>query len=176
MRSRLADERGLTLVELLITMSLLLVLLAGIGDVVVSGLRASSDTSARTAAQGNVQVAVNRLEYELRCASGATVPTAGVANSSVTLTLPTECVHATGQYTWCVSNGSLVRYAGANCTTGTPATFVSNVTTSTPFTLLSVTGQLPRLQIALTVNLTSGRASNQASVTDTITLRNAPRS
>lgn len=175
MTPRLADERGFTLVELLIAMFLLTLLLAAISGLLVSGLRASSDTSARTAAQGNIQTAVNRLEYELRCASGATVPNAGTANSSVTLTLPTECVHATGQYTWCVSDGSLLRYAGGDCTTGTPQTFASNVTTPTPFTLLSATGELPQLQIDLDVNLT-GRTSNEVSVTDTITLRNAPRS
>lgn len=175
MRSRLADERGVTLIELMITMALLSILLAGLADIVVSGLRASSDTTARTAAQGSIQTAVNRLEYELRCASGATVPNTGQANSNVTLTLPTQCVHASGQYTWCVSGGSLVRYTGANCTTGTPEKFVGNVTTPTPFTLLSVTGQLLQLQIALTVNL-NGSSSDSASVTDTITLRNAPRS
>jgi prepilin-type N-terminal cleavage/methylation domain-containing protein len=174
MKARLADERGVTLVELMIAMFLLTLLLGGLADIVVSGLRASSDTSARTGAQVNIQTAVNRLEYELRCASGATVPNAGAANSSVTLTLPTQCVHATGQYTWCVSSGSLVRYSGANCSTGTPATFANNVTTPTPFTLLSATGQLPQLEINLTVNLTGGR-SNSASITDTITLRNAPR-
>jgi len=175
MTPRLADERGFTLIELIVVMFLLTLLVAAVSDVVVSGLRASSDTSARTAAQGNIQTAVNRLEYELRCASGATVPNAGAANSSVTLTLPTECVHATGQYTWCVTDGSLLRYAGGDCTTGTPVAFATNVTTPTPFTLRSVTGQLPQLQIDLTVNLT-GRSSDGGSVTDTITLRNAPRS
>ena len=175
MTPRLADERGFTVVELIITMFLLAVLVAGLSNILVSGLRASSDTTARTAAQGNIQTAVNRLEYELRCASGATVPTAGAANSSVTLTLPTQCVHATGQYTWCVSNGSLLRDSGSDCTTNTPQTLATNVTTPTPFTLLSVSGQLPQLQIVLNVNLT-GRGSNNVAVTDTITLRNAPRS
>lgn len=174
MTSRLSDERGMTLVELVIVMFFLVLLVAAISDVFVSGLRASSDTSARTAGQGNVQTAVNRLEFELRCASGATVPTAGVANSSVTLTLPNQCVHATGQYTWCVTGGTLLRFAGSDCVTGTSQALADGVTTPTPFTLLSVSGQLPQLQINLGVNL-AGRASDVVSVNDTITLRNAAR-
>lgn len=173
MKSRLADERGVSLVELVITMALLAVLLAGLSNILVSGLRASSDTSARTGGQGDIQTAVNRLEYELRCSSGATVPNAGVANSSVTLTLPSECVNGTGQYTWCITNGALVRYAGAACA-GTGATFADDVTTATPFTLISTTGNLPQLAINLGVNLTN-RSSDAVAVTDTITLRNAAR-
>lgn len=173
MKRRLADERGVTLVELMISMFLLAVVLAGVASLLVSGLRASSDTSARTGGQGNIQTAVNRLEYELRCSSGATVPNAGVANSSVTLTLPSECVHGTGQYTWCITSGALVRYSGATCA-GTGATFASNVTTATPFTLISTSGNLPQLSIDLSVNLTN-RSSDAVSVTDTITLRNAAR-
>lgn len=174
MKRRLADERGVTLVELVITMFLLAIVLAGLSNVLVSGLRASSDTSARTGGQGNIQTAVNRLEFELRCSSGATVPNAGVANSSVTLTLPTECVHTTATtYTWCVTNGSLLRYVAATCS-GTGQTFATNVTTATPFTLISTTGNLPQLAIDLTVNLTN-RSSDAVSVSDTITLRNGAR-
>ncbi len=173
MKHRLADERGFSLVELVIVMFLLSILLAGLSNLFVSGLRASSDTSARTAGQGNIQTAVNRLEFELRCSSGATVPNAGIANSSVTVTLPTQCVHATGQYTWCVSGGSLLRYWGATCT-GTGQAFADGVTTPTPFTLVSVSGELPQLQINLTVNL-AGRASDAVSISDAITMRNAAR-
>ena len=173
MTHRLADERGFSLVELVIVMFLVSILLAGLSNLFISGLRASSDTSARTAGQGNIQTAVNRLEFELRCSSGATVPNAGVANSSVTVTLPTQCVHATGQYTWCVSGGSLLRYSGATCS-GTGETFANNVTTAKPFTLVSTTGNLPQLAINLSVNLV-GSSSDAVSVADTITLRNAAR-
>lgn len=174
MKPRLADESGVSLIELIISMFLLTILVAGLSNVFVSGLRASSDTTARTAGQGNIQTAVNRLEYELRCSSGATVPNAGVANSSVTLTLPTECVHTTQTtYTWCVTNGSLIRYAAATCT-GTGETLATNVTTATPFTLIATTGNLPQLAIDLTVDLTN-RSSDAVSVADTITLRNAAR-
>jgi prepilin-type N-terminal cleavage/methylation domain-containing protein len=170
MKQRLRNESGVTLVELLIGIAILGLISAGLTNVFVSGLRASSDTGARTAGQGTIQTAVNRLEYELRCASGATVPS--TPSSSVTLTLPSECIHGTGQYTWCVSGASLKRYSGASCS-GTAQTFGSNVTTATPFTLINTSGYLPQLQIAFAVN--SGGSSDAVSISDTITLRNAAR-
>lgn len=171
MKRRLQDESGVTLIELLIAIAILGIISAGLTNVFLSGMRASADTGARTAGQGTVQTAVNRLEFELRCASGATVPS--TPSSSVTLSLPSECIHGTGQYTWCVASGSLLRYSGAGCS-GTAQTFATDVTTTTPFTLINTSGDLPQLQIDLAVN--SGSSTSDAvSIGDTITLRNAAR-
>jgi Tfp pilus assembly protein PilW len=171
MRRRFSDESGITLIELLFVMLILGIVLTGLVNVFISGGRASSDANARLAGQQNVRLALDRLEYEVRCSSGATVSSGGAA---VLLTLPSQCTHATGSYTWCVTSGSLIRYAATSCT-GTGQTFISNITTATPFSLLTATGLLPRLQISLAVN-TTGRASDAVSVVDLITLRNAARS
>jgi len=171
MRSRLSDESGVTLVELLISMALLAIVLAGVSNAFVSGLRAGSASAARTGNQEDAQLAVNRLEYEIRCSSGATVSGGG---STVVLTLPSECIHATGSYTWCVANAELLRYSGSSCS-GTGQVFASNVTTATPFSLLTVSGALPRLQVSLAINA-SGSNANAIDVTDQIALRNAARS
>jgi prepilin-type N-terminal cleavage/methylation domain-containing protein len=171
MKRRLADEAGMSLVELLMVLVILSVLLAGLANIFVSGLRTGSDSTARFAGQQNVRTAVARLEFEVRCASGATV---GASGGSVQLTLPSQCSHATGSYTWCISSGSLIRYTGTACS-GTSQTFASNVTTATPFTLVTATGYLPRLQINLGVN-TSGGKSTAVSIADVITLRNGARS
>jgi type II secretory pathway pseudopilin PulG len=174
MRARLADEAGVTMAELVVVMTVLAIVMGGLADIFVSGLRAGSDASARTAGQGTIQVAVDRLEYELRCASGATVPNGTSPASSVTLSLPTQCTHATGQYTWCVSSGTLTRYAAADCT-GSGQIFATGVTTATPFTLLATSGYLPRLQLSLSVD--GGQSSSDTvSITDVVTLRNAARS
>jgi prepilin-type N-terminal cleavage/methylation domain-containing protein len=167
MKRRLADESGLTLIELMVVMVILAIVLGALANVFISGMRANSDANARLAAQGSLRQAMDRLEYEVRCSSGATVSGGG---STVLLTLPSQCIHATGTYTWCVSSGALLRYSGSTCS-GTGQTFASNVTTPTPFSLLTGTGLLPRLQVTLSVN-TSGRPSDRASVSDTITLRN----
>jgi len=170
-KRQLGDEFGYTVLELLITMVIFGFIASGLTSILLSGSRASADASGRTAGQGSTQTAVQRLEYEVRCASGATVSGSG---STVTLTLPAQCSHATGQYTWCVSGTSLTRAAGAACL-ATGDVFATDVTTPTPFTLVTATGDLPRLQLDLSVN--SGSVNNDTiSITDVVTLRNAARS
>lgn len=171
MRARLADESGITLVELLIVMLVLGFVLAGLANVFVSGSRASLDTNARVAGQEAARVAMDRLEYEVRCSSGATVSGGG---STVLLTLPSQCIHATGTYTWCVVSGALQRYASGSCS-GSGQTFVTGVTTPTPFSMVTSTGLLPRLQVTLGINQTN-RGSDGVTLTDLITLRNGVRS
>jgi prepilin-type N-terminal cleavage/methylation domain-containing protein len=170
MKRRLTDESGITLIELMVVMVILGIVLAGLANVFVSGMRTNADATARLAGQGAVRQAMDRLEYEVRCSSGATISGGG---STVLLTLPSQCIHATGSYTWCVVSGSLMRYANTACS-GTGQTFITDVTTPTPFSLLTGVGLLPRLQASLAVNPT-GRPSDATAVTDTITLRNGVR-
>ena len=170
MSRRLGDESGFTLVEMMITLFLLGVLLAALSQAFASGLRASSDSSSRVSGQEMLRTSLDRLEFEARCASGATL---GGSGASVELSLPTQCTHAAGTFTWCVTGGQLVRYAATTCT-GTGDVFASNVTTPTPFSVITASGLLPRLQISLAVN-TTGRASDAASVTDVIAMRNDAR-
>ena len=171
MTRRLSDECGITMIELVFVMLILGIVMTGLVNVFVSGTRADSDANARLAGQQNVRVALDRLEYEVRCSSGATISGSG---STVLLTLPSQCSHATGSYTWCVVSGALIRYSGTACS-GTGQTFISSVTSATPFSLLTTSGYLPRLQVSLAVNTTS-RSSDAVSIVDTITLRNAARS
>jgi prepilin-type N-terminal cleavage/methylation domain-containing protein len=168
MRRRLAAEDGFTLVELLTVVALLAVVLAGIANLLVSGSRAQRDTSGRVDAQQGARLALDRLEYEARCSSYAASVNSG---AGVTLALPSQCSHATGTVTWCVSSGVLARYAGSTCSgSGTP--YVSSVTSATPFSLQWSTGDLPRLQVRLTVNDT-GSSSDSFTVNDAIALRNS---
>ena len=167
MRRLLHDESGFTLVELVVASAIMLVLVAGLSNLFVSGLRASSNTNQTLSAQSSVMVALNRLEFEARCASSAALLSSG---AGVTLTLPGQCSHASGTFTWCVSGGKLTRYSGSSCS-GTGETFASSVTSANPFSCLPQLG-LPRLQIALTVGTRSGATTNEASQTDVVTLRN----
>lgn len=167
MRARLVAERGYTLIELLIVIAILGFIMAGIANILVSGSRAQSDTSARVAAQGQARMALDRLEYEARCASYAAILNSG---AGVTMTLPSQCPHATGNVTWCVSGGVLTRYSGSTTCTGTSQPYISSITTPTPFSLLWGTSNLPRLQVAMTVN--SGGGTDAYSLTDSIAMRN----
>jgi Tfp pilus assembly protein PilW len=169
-RRLVRDEAGFTLVELFVVMSITLVLLAGLANMFSSGMSATSKTSAALASQENLIVAVNRLEFEGRCASAAALVSSG---AGVTLTLPAYCVNAVGTYTWCVTSGSLIRYSGSSCS-GTGVTFASSVTSTTPFTCV-LGGRFPRLSVALTSN-TGPTSGSAATGTTTITLRNATTS
>jgi prepilin-type N-terminal cleavage/methylation domain-containing protein len=162
------DERGITMVELLIAMVLMGILMAGIANVFVSGTRAQYDMDSRLTAQQSVRLALGRLEYEGRCATSATIVNSG---AGVSFSLPSQCVHATGNVTWCVSSGVLRRYLSASCT-GTTQIFVRYLTSATPFSLNIVTGQLPQLAITLVASPT-GRATDKFRITDAITLRNS---
>ena len=169
-RRLLSDESGMTLIELLVASIVLVIVMAGVSNMFVSGLRASSDANARLASQESVGAAFDRLEYEVRCASSATLVGGG---AGVALTLPSQCPHATGNVAWCVTGGSLERLAGAtDCVTGTAETFVTSVTSATPFACLTASGDLPRLQVSLTVDTTQSAADATTAV-DTIAMRNA---
>lgn len=171
MTARLRSEDGYSLVELLVSMAILGLVMAGIVNIFVSSTKATQQSTERVAGQGRVRVAVTRLEYEARCASGATVSGSG---STVTFTLPSQCIHGTGTYTWCVSSAQLHRASGSSCPVTGDQVMADTVTTPTPFSLLTASGYLPRLQINLGVN-DSGSTSTAVSISDVITLRNATR-
>jgi len=168
MRRLLHDESGMTLVELSIAGALLVIVMAGLSNMFVSGLRASSTGDAQLASQGAVRTAFDRLEYEARCADTATLLSAG---AGVYLHLPSQCPNATGDVSWCVSGGSLDRIVGTSCAASGEA-LVSDVTSPTPFCVQTVTGDQPQLYVSLTVDA-STTSADSSSATDVITLRNA---
>jgi prepilin-type N-terminal cleavage/methylation domain-containing protein len=182
LRARVRDEAGFTLVELVTTCAVMGVVMAGTVNILVSGERASSDGQARLTAQQNIQLAFTRLEYDARCASSATLLNKSGSNGAgVYISLPSAttnptnpCSHASGDVTWCVTSGSLVRTTGTTCSATTNQdTFISSVTSSTPFSCYSpVSGSLPQLKIVLGVNSTT-HSSDAVSGTDYITLHNA---
>ena len=170
-RARVQEEAGFSLIEMLVTMVVLGFVMTGLANIFISGERASADGTARLTSQQNVNVAFTRLEYDARCASTATLLNKSGSNGGgVYLAIPAGCAHASGNVTWCVTSGTLVRIAGTTCS-GTGVNLVSSVTTATPFSCYTaVTGAQPQLKVALTVN--SGGKSDATSATDYITFRN----
>ncbi|HEV2590249.1 MAG TPA: prepilin-type N-terminal cleavage/methylation domain-containing protein [Gaiellaceae bacterium] len=168
---RLGAENGQTLVELLVAMGLMAIVMVGIVNIFVSGGRAGADANARIDAQQNTRLAIDRLEFEGRCAAIATLLNSG---AGVKFTIPTQCAHTTTTaVSWCVVSGVLERFAGASCAAGTPQVFIRGVTSATPFSLPTApSGDLPTLAVALTID-TSRDAGTAATLDDTITLRNA---
>jgi len=168
MRSPLHNESGFSLVELLVVCTITVILMGGLATILGIGLNTSKTSSSILASQSSIVIALDRLDYEGRCASQATRISSG---AGVTFTFPSQCTHATGTVTWCVTSGSLVRYTGSACS-GSGQTLITDVTSATPFTCVVPVGNLPAVRAALTVN--AGTTSATASSgTDTITLENA---
>lgn len=164
---RARDESGFTLIELVVVMTVLVLVMAGLSTMFVSGLQASNTTNDILASQTQIHLALDRFEFEARCASTAALVSSG---AGVTLTLPSQCPHATGTVTYCVSSGSLLRYSGSACS-GTGQTLVKSITSAHPFSCVSTVGDYPELQVALTAQTQSSR--DTVSATDTIAMRNA---
>jgi Tfp pilus assembly protein PilW len=165
----LRDESGFSLIEVLFVCVITVILMAALAMVFSIGLQTGSTTSGVAASQTGVTVAFDRLDYEVRCASRATLLSSG---AGVTLTLPSQCSHATGTTTWCVSSGSLMRYSGASCS-GSGQTLITGVSSTAPFSCVAPVGVYPGVKVTLTVN--NGRATQEAFAgTDVITLKNAP--
>lgn len=169
----LQAEAGFTLVELVVTTFILVILMAGLSNIFISGSRANADANARMSSQQNVRLAFDRLEYDARCAQTATLQGGG---SGIAFSIPTWCAHATGNVAWCVQSGSLIRIAATSCN-GTGQTLVNYVTSATPFSCYStgVSGALPLVKVNLTVN-TTPRTANKTTASDWITMRNASSS
>jgi prepilin-type N-terminal cleavage/methylation domain-containing protein len=168
-RSRLVhDERGFTLIELLIVCIILAIIVGGLANVFVSGTRTSYVLNSNLNAQENIRIALGRLEYEGRCGSSATILNGG---AGVSFTLPTVCSHVSPAVAWCVSGGVLTRYLATSCAgTGTP--YASSITSATPFSLQSNTGDLTEVLVNLAANPT-GSPGATFSIADAITLRNS---
>lgn len=165
------------MIELLITMAIMGVVLAGLTTVFVSGSKAELDLNQRFQAQADGLVALDKIRAEVHCASAVTT-----TGSSVTLTMPTGCKTASNTtVTWCTSQvGSsttryaLYRYQGSGtCTGGVNwADYVTQASTFT-FTQQSST-TLAKLHVYLPINLTPGKKRTYA-LQDDIYLRNSTR-
>lgn len=164
----LRDESGFTLPELLIYITVLAVIMGALSMIFALGLRTSKTSGSIEASQADVVVAFDRIDYEARCASSATLVSGG---AGVTLNLPSQCPNASGTISWCVSGGSLIRYTGSACS-GTAQTLINDVTSTTPFSCVVPVGDYPALNMALTAN--QGTTSATAwTGSDLVTLENA---
>lgn len=69
----MGNERGYTLVEMLVVMSILGTVIGGLTTVFVSGSRAELDLNRRFQAQQQARLAVDKIKLDLHCASAAEV-------------------------------------------------------------------------------------------------------
>lgn len=174
--ARLGGDRGITMVELITTMAILLTVLTGITAAFVSGTRAQSDTEQRFQAQTQLRLGLDRLRREIHSACSASTSAA----TSVTLLMPPDC--STTSVTWC-TQGSASRYAlyratGASCTGALK--IADYLTSGSVFTYTAPdtpagSHTRARLHVDLPVDVKPGDGHGAYRLTDDIVFRNSSR-
>ena len=178
--TRLArEEGGYTLMELLVSVSILAAVMTSVSVLLVSATKSEVDMNKRFQAQTQARLGLDRLRREVHCA--ISVSPAG-ASSSVTLTIPSSCPTSGGftAITWCtVANGTnrwdLWRYTGSSCS-GTGKKWADHLTQASIFNYTAQsTVKLATLNVVLPVNVRPTEPSFLYRLEDDIVLRNSTR-
>jgi prepilin-type N-terminal cleavage/methylation domain-containing protein len=173
--SRVREESGFTLTELLAAMTILLVVMGGLTTVFVSALRAETDLDQRFQAQQDARLALSRLRREAHCASSATA-----TGPTVTLTLGSYCTVGTGDVTWCTVSVASQRYSlhradGTTCdSTGRKVADYLTQADVFSYTAQSTTS-LATLDVVFPVDVDPSDASRAYTLEDSLALRNSTR-
>ena len=178
-RRRLADDRGLTLVELLVVTVLFGVVVAAVTTLFVQATNAETDLNNRFQAQLSARLALDRLRREVHCASSVTP--AGPA-TEITLTLPTYCRAGTGTSKWCTAavNGSTTRFrlwrsAADPCGDAADRLYADYLTSGTVFNyVVQSSASLGKVHIELPIDVSTSKPGNYK-LTDDLVLRNSLR-
>jgi prepilin-type N-terminal cleavage/methylation domain-containing protein len=191
LRARLAQEEGMTLIELLTTMAIMGFVLSAIIGVFVSGLHAEVDMNQRFQAQQEARLALQSMRKDLRTACTESVSTKFVTGDTVLLGY---CSNSTTTWsstpvsytTWCARSegGTPVHYGlfreNANdpnvCATpaGAGVRAADWLTTASVFTCaVTPVGARPELTVSVPVDAAPAKTGGVYTLADTIMLRNA---
>jgi prepilin-type N-terminal cleavage/methylation domain-containing protein len=184
---RLRRERGYSLIEMLIVLSIMGIVMGSLTTVFVSASNAELDMNNRFQAQLGARLALDKMRREVHCGSVAT-PVG--SSSSVTLTLPSYCKTGSGSVTWCTRSVATNRYAlyrvvGTSCSGGvkwadylvptSTATVCSGALCIFTYTAQS-TSSLAKLHVDFPVNVKPSKSTELYELQDDIVLRNSTRS
>jgi Tfp pilus assembly protein PilW len=180
-RELLRSERGFSLIEALVSMTILMTVMGGMTALMVSGTNAEVDMNRRFEAQTEARLGLDKLRRDVHCSYNVS-PT-GVS-ATKTLSMSASCPTSGGgtSVTWCtVANGTgrygLWRYTGTLCS-GTGAKVADYLTTQNAFTYtapVALSKELKQLSVALDVNRTPTKAERVYSLQDDLVLRNSVR-
>jgi len=179
-RKRLRSERGYTLVELLVVLAIFTTVVTALVALFTSGAKAELDMNRRFEAQQNARLALDRMRRELQCSSGITA-TAGVAVSSISVALPSQCPSSGGTAITVVYDTSLVsanRYRVRRTVNGTTVVIADYITTSggTTFTYTPESASsCALLHVDFQVNINPNEGWKTWRLVDDIVLRNTLR-
>lgn len=168
-RRLLRDERGYSLIELLVVMAILGLVLGALTTVFVSGSNAELELNRQFQAQQAARLALDRIRIDVHCASAAQAQTIGTY-PGVKLAFPTGGCY-TSTVSWCAVPSATIAgrfalyrsIATSNICTSTDTSRIlvaDDLTTSSVFT----TGTIPNLgletvgvDIPVSVNATATR-------------------
>jgi prepilin-type N-terminal cleavage/methylation domain-containing protein len=192
LRARLGQEDGMTLVELLTSMTVLALVLTGVLAMFTSGLGAETDMNTRFQSQQNARLALVVMRSDIGDACSATGPAgaAGTASftsaASFTLTEPStaaatlgSCSTGTTSVSWCAASTSgtapfaLYRAAAGTCTAVTGVDRVGSLTVNTLFSSTCTAGSHQLLTVRLPVNANLSDTHTVYTLGDTIMLHNS---
>ena len=180
-------ERGYSLIEMLIVLSIMSVVMGALTTVFVQASNSELDMNNRFQAQQESRLALDKMRREVHCGS---VATPAGSSSSVTLTLPAYCKTGSGSITWCTRNVSTNRYAlyrvvGVTCSGGvkwadylvptSSATVCSGTLCIFTYQAQS-TSSLAKLHVDFPVNVKPSKSVELYELADDIVLRNSTRS
>ena len=177
---RLCGERGYTLVELLVVLAIFTTVVTALVALFTSGAKAELDMNRRFEAQQNARLALDRMRRELHCANGITA-TAGVAVSSIVVSLPSQCPSSGGAGISVVYDTSLVsagRYRVRRTVSGTTVVIADYITTASgnafTYTPASAASRAI-LHVDFQVNINPNEGWKTWRLADDIVLRNTLR-
>ncbi len=176
----LRDERGYSLMELLVSMFILGSVMTSVSVLLVSATNQEVDMNQRFQAQTEARLGLDMMRREIHCAMS--VSPSG-ASASITLAIPSTCPTAGGNtaITWCtVANGSnrwgLWRYPGTACG-GTGKRWADYLTASSIFVYTPQnTNSLAKVNVRLPINVKPAEPRFLYNLEDDIVLRNSTRS
>jgi len=178
---RLRDERGFNLVELVTTMAIMLFVITALVQLSTSGTKAENDLNLRFQAQEEARLGLDVFRREVHNACAATVSGGGTG-----ITLMGQNTNVRGSFgctvvgsNWCTSGAGtkfgLYRQAG-NGACGSGDLRANYLTAAAIFSLPGASvGQLPKVQIDMTVNREPSIPRLRYRLHDAIALRNARR-
>jgi prepilin-type N-terminal cleavage/methylation domain-containing protein len=121
----MSGERGYTLVEMLVVMSILGVVIAGLTTIFVSGSNAEMDLNRRFQAQQQARLALDKIRTDIHCASAAEV------DSTTGYLKIAEDNCSSTHVTWCaITSPTMTGRYGLYRTTNTTSTRCSSTDTT----------------------------------------------
>lgn len=172
------DCRGVTMIEMLVSMAILGIVVGALGTLLASGTSAEASLNVRFQAQTQARTALDVLRREVHNACSATV--SGTGGTTVALrTLSGTSTCTVSSATWCIAGTGtrlrLFRQAGGACSAATGVRRADFLQPGSGFAVVTGTGLLPKLGIDLRVNPQPGDPDLQYRLQDQIVLRNGNR-